>query len=54
MCLIDPGLRFFPNMALHSNDAAYFPLASCKKLKTFNDRFAKKCPKPGFLTLNPP
>ena len=41
--LFDPGLRFIPNMAPHSNDAAYFPLPSCKKLETFNDSFPRKC-----------
>ena len=43
--LINPGLRFFPNMAPYSNDAPYCPLPSCKKLETFNDRFLKKCKK---------
>ena len=40
-----PGLRLFPNMAPHSNDAPYCHLPSCKKLETFNDRFPRKCPK---------
>ena len=40
-----PRLRFFPNMAPHSNDAPYCPLPSCKKLETFNDRFPRKCQK---------
>ena len=30
---------------LHSNDAPYCPLPSCKKLETFNDWFPKKCQK---------
>ena len=32
-------------MAPHSNDAPYCLLPSCKKLKTFNDRFPRKYPK---------
>ena len=40
-----PGLKFFQNMAPHSNDAPYCTLQSSKKLETFNDRFPRKCPK---------
>ena len=40
-----PRLRFFPNMAPHSNDTLYCPLPSCKKLETYNDRFPRKRPK---------
>ena len=41
-------------MALHSNDVAYFPLASCKQLETFNDPFWRKCLKTLIFALNPP
>ena len=43
--LFIPRLRFFKNMAPHSNDAPYCHLLSCKKLETFNDLFPRKCPK---------
>ena len=48
-----PRLRFFQNMAPHSNDSPYYLLPSCKKLETFNERFGRKCPKSQFLTLTP-
>ena len=51
---LNPGLRFFPNMAPYSNDAPYFPLPSYKKLETLMTGFRENVQKPKFLTLNPP
>ena len=40
--LINPGLRFFPNIAPYSNDAPYCLLPSCKKSEISHDLFLRK------------
>ena len=52
--LVNPGLRFFLNMAPYSNDVSYCPISSWKILDTFNDQFPWKCQKnPNFWHLIP-
>ena len=40
--LINPRLRFFPNMAQYSNDAPYCLLPSCKKSEISHDLSLRK------------
>ena len=40
--LINPGLRFFPNIAIYSNYGPYCLLPSCKKSEISHDQFLRK------------